>query len=139
MANKDYLMRQIESLEDLFKKLFSKIFNTNGIEISEASIAEIGDLLKHITGLDLREIANANEEDFLNSLLEKKLNAADLNNLIVVLVELAKALKTEAIDLNRERFAMKAICIDNYMTKNLKTIYYANASSIEQARDLIKK
>ena len=132
-------MRQIESLEDIFKKLFSKIFNTNGSEISEASIAEISELLKLITGLNLKEIANSTDEEFLNCLLEKKLNAADMSSLIVVLVELAKDAKTGTIDFNAESLAKKVICIDAFMMKSQKTVYYGNANAVEQARNLMNK
>lgn len=137
MQNQDFLMRQIETLEELFKKLFSKIFNTNGSEISEASIAEISELLKLVTGLDLNEIANANEEDFLDSLLEKKLNAADMSNLISALVELAQMTSAEELDINANNLARKAIFIETYMMKSQKTVYYGSAGSIEQARNLI--
>ena len=139
MASKDFIMRQIESLEDLFKKLFSKIFNIQNGVISAEGVAEINELLKQITGLDLNEIANSNDEDFLKSLIEKKLSASDMSNLIASLIDLGNVTNNDTLDFDATDLARKAICIDAFMMKSQKTVKYGNAKSIEQAKKLINQ
>jgi hypothetical protein len=139
MENKDFLMRQVESIEIILKKIFSRIVISNDSAISEAGIAEIGDLLKGLTGLNLKEIANCTDEEFLTALVEKKLGPADMSDLIDVLVDLAREATAEILDFDAINLAKKALYIHAYITKSQKTVYYNNVNSIARAKNLINK
>lgn len=132
-------MRQVEGLDIILKKIFSKMRISDDSVISEANILEVNDLLKQRTGLSLTEIANSNDEEFLTCLLEKKLRSSDMSYLIDVFVDLAKEGNAEVLGFNAIDLARKALFIEDYISKSQKTVYFGNVDSVGQAQNLVNK
>jgi len=126
MPYEDYLMRQVNSLENVFKKIFSKLLLLNNSVAAPASISEISELLKLATGLHLNEIANSTNDELLARLLEKKLSSSDLNSIINILIDLARINDPAATGYDPDQLLSKALFIDNYVAKNQKTAYFNN-------------
>jgi len=129
MPYEDYLMRQVNSLENVFKKIFSKLLLLNNSVAAPASISEISELLKLATGLHLNEIANSTNDELLARLLEKKLSSSDLNSIINILIDLAKMDNPAATGYEPDQLLSKAVFIDNYIAKNRKIAYFNNFDS----------
>lgn len=100
--------------------------------------AEIGDLMKSEIGLNLHDIASLTNEAFLTTLLEKKLKAADLSNMINLLVELATVKNSLPAKYNSNQLLSKALFLGDYLTKNKKMVYFGNVAALDEATRLLK-
>ncbi len=137
MANYDIVEKAIESLGILFRKLLSKIMLLKEYGATNTQIAEIGDLMKSGIGLNLLDIANLSNEAFLTTLLERKLKAADLSNIIILLVELAKLKNSLPPEYNSNQLLSKALFLGDYLT-NQKIAYFENIAALDEARRLVE-
>jgi hypothetical protein len=131
-------MKQIEALGIIFRKLFSKIFLLKESGATNIQVAEIGDLMKSEIGLNLHDIASLTNEAFLTSLLEKKLTAADLSNMINLLVELATVKNELLAKYNSNQLLSKALFLGDYLTTNQKMVYFGNVAALDETRRLLK-
>ena len=138
MENYGILMKQIEALGIIFRKLFSKIFLLKESGATNIQVAEIGDLMKSEIGLNLHDIASLTNEAFLTSLLEKKLTAADLSNMINLLVELATVKNELLAKYNSNQLLSKALFLGDYLTTNQKMVYFGNVAALDETRRLLK-
>jgi hypothetical protein len=138
MENYDLFEKSIESLGFFFRILFSKILLLKESEATDIQVAEIGDLMKSEIGLNLHDIASLTNEAFLANLLEKKLTAADLSNMINLLVELATVKNGQPAKYNSNQLLSKALFLGNYLTTNQKMVYFGNVAALDEARRLLK-
>ena len=138
MENYDLLIKQLESLGEVFRKLFSKFLLLKESGATDIQVAEIGDLMKSGIGLNLYDIASLTNEAFLTSLLEKKLTAADLSNMINLLVELATVKNGLPAKYDSNQLLNKALFLGDYLTTNQKMAYFGNAAPLDEARRLLK-
>jgi hypothetical protein len=138
MENYDILLKQLESLGEVFRKLFSKIFALKESGTTDIKIAEIGDLMKSGIGLNLNDIVRLTNEAFLTSLMEKKLTATDLSNMINLLVELATVKNGLPAECNSNQLLSKALFLEDYLTTNQKMAYFGNIATLNKARTLLK-
>jgi hypothetical protein len=138
MENHDLLIKQLESLGEVFRKLLSKVSLLKESKATDVQVAEIGDLIKSGIGLNLDEIASLTNEAFLTSLLEKKLTAADLSNMINLLVELAKVKNDLLTQSNSNQLLSKALFLGDYLTTNQKIVYFGNVAALGEAERLLE-
>src|SRR5258708_1842685 len=134
MENYDLLIKQLESLGEVFRKLFSKILLLKESGTTNIQVEEIGDLMKSGIGLNLHDIASLTNEAFLTSLLEKKLTVADLSNMINLLVELATVKNGLPAKYNSNQLLSKALFLGDYLTTNQKMAYLGNIAALDEAR-----
>jgi hypothetical protein len=138
MEHYDIFDKSIESLGVLFRKLLSKILLLKESGTTNIQVEEIGDLMKSGIGLNLHDIASLTNEAFLTSLLEKKLTAADLSNMINLLVELATVKNGLPAKYNSNQLLSKALFLGDYLTTNQKMAYLGNIAALDEARRLLK-
>lgn len=138
MENYDLLIKQLESLGEVFRKLFSKVLLLKESISTDVQVAEISDLMKLGIGLNLHDIASLTNEAFLTDLLEKKLTAADLSNMINLLVELAAVKNGLPGKYNSNQLLSKALFLGDYLTTNQKMVYFRNVAALDEARGLLK-
>jgi hypothetical protein len=138
MENHDYIMMQVEALAEAFRKLLSKISLLKQSGTTDIQVLEIGDLMKAGIGLDLHDIAKLTNEAFLTGLLEKKLKAVDLSNMVNLLVELTKVKNGLPDNYNSNQLLGKALFLGNYLTTNEKMLYFKNIAAMNEAGRLLK-
>jgi hypothetical protein len=138
MENYDHLMKQFESLGEALRKLLSKVSLLKESGATDIQAADIRDLMKSAIGLNLHDIAGLTNEAFLTSLLEKKLKAADLSNMVDLLVELATVKNGLPDGYNSSQLLSKALFLGNYLTTNQKMVYFGNIAALNEARRLLK-
>jgi hypothetical protein len=138
MENHDYLMKQFESLGEALRKLLYKVSLLKESGATDVQAVEIGNLMKSGIGLDLSDIASLTNESFLEDLLEKKLKAGDLSNMVNLLVELATVKNSLPDKYNPNQLLSKALFLGNYLTTNQKTVYFENIAVLDEARRLLK-
>lgn len=137
MENRDYLMKQFDSIGEGLKKLLSKILLLKNGEANDSQIAEIVDLMKSTIGLDLQDIEGLTDETFLVDLLKKKVSADDLSGLVNILVELAKVKDGIPDEYNTKQLLSKALLLGDYLTKDQKTVYFGNIAALDEAREML--
>jgi flagellar biosynthesis component FlhA len=133
MENTDYLMRQIEGLNVLFRKLFSKISLLKEGAATDIQVAEINDLLKDALGINLDDIANSTNEELLEKLLKKKISISDLNKLISVIADLAKISDQMATGYRSDRLLARALFLEGYLEKTCNIAYYDNLTRLDKS------
>jgi hypothetical protein len=138
MENYDLFDKAMESLGILFRKLLSKIMLLKESGATDTQVAEISDLMKSGIGLNLHDIASLTNEAFLTSLQEKKLKAADLSDMINLLVELATVKNGLPDKYNSNQLLSKALFLGDYLTTNQKMVYFGNVAALDEARRLLK-
>lgn len=138
MENYDLLIKQLESLGEVFRKLLSKILLLKESGATDIQVAEIGDLMKSGIGLSLHDIESLTNEAFLTSLLEKKLTTVDLSDMINLLVELATVKNGLPAKYNLNQLLSKALFLGDYLTANQKMVYFGNVAALDEARKLLK-
>lgn len=138
MENYDLLIKQLESIGEVFKKLFSKVSLLKESKATLIQVAEIDDLMKSGIGLNLHEIAGLTNEAFLTSLLERKLKAADLSDMINLLVELGTVKNGLVGKYNSKQLLSKALFLEDYLTTNQKIVYFGNVAALDEAKRLLK-
>jgi hypothetical protein len=138
MENYDLLIKQLESIGEVFKKLFSKVSLLKESKATLLQVAEIDDLMKSGIGLNLPEIASLTNEAFLTSLLERKLKAADFSEMINLLVELGTVKKGLPGKYDSKQLLSKALFLEDYLTTNQKIVYFGNVAALDEAKRLLK-
>jgi hypothetical protein len=139
MERRDHLIKQFEALGEALSTLLSKVSLFKEREASDIEIAEINDLMKSEVGLDLHEIASLSDEAFLTNLLEKKLEASDLSNMVNLLVELAPITNGRSEDYDSNQLLTKALFLGNYLATNQKVAFFGNIAPLNEARKLLKQ
>jgi hypothetical protein len=139
MERRDHLIKQFEALGEALSKLLSKVSLFKEREASDIQIAEINDLMKSEVGLDLHEIASLSDEAFLTHLLEKKLEASDLSNMVNLLVELAPITNGRSEDYDSNQLLTKALFLGNYIATSQKVAFFENIAPLNEARKLLKQ
>lgn len=138
MENYDLLVKQLESLGEVFKKLFSKVLVLKESEVTDIQVEEISDLMKSGTGLNFYDISGLTNEAFLTSLLEKNLTGTDLSTMINLLVELATIKNSLPAGYDSKQLLGKALFLGDYLTTTQKMVYFENVTALEEARRLLK-
>lgn len=139
MERRDLITKHIEVLGEALRKLISKVSLLKEKEATDSELAEIDDVLRAEIGMDLNDIASLTNEAFLKSLLDKKLEAADLSNMINLLVELAKVNRTSTDKYDSDQLLNKAVFIGDHLSTNQKTIYFGNISALDEATRSLKE
>lgn len=139
MERRDLITKHIEVLGEALRKLISKVSLLKEKEATDSEIAEIDDVLRAEIGMDLNDIASLTNEVFLKSLLDKKLEAADLSNMINLLVELAKVNRNSTNKYDSDQLLNKAVFIGDYLSINQKTVYFGNISALDEAIRSLKE
>jgi hypothetical protein len=139
MERRDHLIKQFEALGEALSTLLSKVSLFKEREASDIQIAEINDLMKSEVGLDLHEIASLSDEAFLTHLLEKKLEASDLSNMVNLLVELAPITNGRSEDYDSNQLLTKALFLGNYIATSQKVAFFENIAPLNEARKLLKQ
>jgi hypothetical protein len=137
MENRDYLMKQFDSIGEALKKLLSKILLLKEGESSDIQIAEIGDLMRSAIGLDLDDVAGLTNEAFLADLLEKRVSADDLSEVVNILVELAKVKDDLPDEYDSKQLLSKSLFLGDYLTTTQKMVYFGNIALLDEARRLL--
>ena len=117
-------MRQIEGLNVLFRKLFSKILLLKEGAATDIQVSEINDLLISALGINLDDIANSSNEELLKKLLKKKISIPDLNKLISVIADLAEISDQMATGYRSDQFLAKALFLEEYLATTCNIAYY---------------
>jgi hypothetical protein len=137
MANYDFLLKQFELLGEALRKLLFKVLLLKEGKATDIQVAEISALMKSEIGLNLYDIASLTNEAFLANLLEKKLTATDLSNMINLLVELATIKNELLAKYNSNQLLSKALFLGDYLTTNQKTAYFGNLSALDEAKRML--
>ena len=137
MENYDLLVKQLESLGEVFRKLLSKVLLLKESGITDIQVEEISDLMKSGTGLNFYDISGLTNEAFLTSLLEKNLTATDLSTIINLLVELATIKNGLPAGYDSKQLLSKALFLGNYVTTTQKMVYFENVTALNEARRLL--
>ncbi len=117
-------MRQIEGLNVLFRKLFSKILLLKEGAATDIQVSEINDLLISALGINLDDIANSINEELLEKLLKKKISIPDLNKLISLITDLAEISDRMATGYRSDLLLAKARFLEEYLAKTYNIAYY---------------
>jgi hypothetical protein len=137
MENRDYLIKQFDSIGEALRKLLSKVSELKEREATGIQFAEVDDLMKTAIGLNLHDIAGLNDEAFLSDLLGKRVNADDLSNIVNILVELSKVRKSIPDNYDSRQLLSKALFVGNYLTTTEKTVYFGNIAALAEAKRLL--
>ncbi|MEJ7558838.1 MAG: hypothetical protein WKF66_11070 [Pedobacter sp.] len=137
MENRDYLLKQLEAFGEALRRLRSKVSLLKESDATDIEVAEIDELMKAVIGINLQDIANLTNEDFLDVLLEKKLKGADLSNVINLLVDLAKVKRGMQDKYNSNQLLSKALFLGNYLASQ-KMAFFENIKALDEARKLLK-
>ncbi len=120
MEERDYLMREIEKLTALIKKIMGLIEGLNFNNFEER-IQQINNNLIGQIGLTLDTVSNMSSSEFLSEI--KKIDNLNIELFANLLSELSKKIYhiEKETNINSQKLAKKAILTLDYIDENTKT------------------